>query len=74
MQKALTEVLGRPFSDEEMAQLQNLYLDLETSYKLDSKAFAGICAFCERIYGKYELENCNECIVCSKNNAFDKER
>ncbi|CAL8115834.1 unnamed protein product [Orchesella dallaii] len=74
LQRALTEVLGRQFTDEELSELQTSFLNVGNDYELHPKAFAGICAFCERIYGKYALEDCTECIICSRSNVHDKER
>lgn len=74
LQRALTEVLGRQFQDHEMSQLQHSFLQITTNYELDTRTFAGICAFSERIYGKYKLENRHECVACSNQKAADKER
>jgi hypothetical protein len=36
--------------------------------------FRSICAVSERVFGKYSLEDCNECYSCLKYKGKDKNR
>ncbi|XP_035701983.1 uncharacterized protein LOC110845610 isoform X1 [Folsomia candida] len=67
LQAAVSEVLGRPFSGDEMVQLCHYYLGEDDWERPISEAeFTGTCAFCERIYAVYSLEDNSECHTCYK--------
>jgi hypothetical protein len=67
LQPAVTEVIGRPFSDQEMNQLCSKYLGLvDSETPIDKHTFRGISAFCERIYADYSLEDLDECGTCQR--------
>ncbi len=67
MEPALTEVLGKKLSDQEMYELRYYYLGVEDmEQQVSEQVFIGICAFCERIYANYSLEDNDECHTCYK--------
>lgn len=69
MQPALSEILGRQFREDEMVKLCHHYLGEEiekSEQQISELGFSGICAFCERIFADYSLEDNDECHKCSK--------
>ncbi|CAG7830165.1 unnamed protein product [Allacma fusca] len=75
VQRALTEVLGRNLRPDEATKLQCSFLDVPNSdVDITEDLFRSICAVSERVFGKYSLEDCNECYSCLKYTGKDKNR
>lgn len=75
IQRAIAEVVGQTFTDDQMKVLVEKYLGIvNPNCPVDEDLFRGIAALCERLFTPYSLEQSENCHACFNDPYKNKER